>query len=225
MAEVNNTDGFVFHGWMVNELHLTGGDLLAFALVHQFSQSDAGIYTGNTEYLSAWTGWSENTSRKHLARLVELGLIQEVRGRKNNSPFCHYKLSDEFYEKHPAKIEGSPRKIYPVKITEDPESTPQKLRGENNNKKKTNIPPLIPPTVQEVAEYVRSRKFRDPEGFAEYYVTFNNNRQWIGGNGKPVQNWKNNIISNWEPRDKDRVFRSQSVPVHREIINYYAPNV
>lgn len=130
MAKLNNSDGFHIYGWMVNDLHLGGGDLLAFAIVHTFTQADAGIYKGNIQYLAAWTGWSANTCRTHLVNLVKKGLIEEIRGRQNNTPLCYYKLASDFYEKHPAKIEGSPLKNcadHPSKIEK---STPQKLRGE-----------------------------------------------------------------------------------------------
>ena len=83
MATLNHTDGFILHGWMVTELHLGGADLLAFAMVHQFSQSDAGVYTGGTSYLCAWTGWTPKTARAHLQHLVSLGLITERRGERN----------------------------------------------------------------------------------------------------------------------------------------------
>lgn len=208
MAKLNNSDGFHLCGWMVLELGLSGGDLIAFALVHQFSQSDAGIYTGNTEYLSAWTGWSENTSRKHLANLVKLGLIKEVRGRKNNSPFCHYKLSDDFYENHPAEIEGSHLKNdadHPEKIEV---STPQKFGQEYNNKnrKEEKNTPSKSPSISEVAQHARSKGFTDPEGFAAFYVEYNDNRGWIAANGKPILGWKNNINNNWLPKFKTKTF-------------------
>lgn len=140
MAKLNDTDGFHIYGWMVNELHLEGADLLAFAIVHTFTQSDAGIYKGNTQYLSAWTGWTEKTSRIHLARLVELGLIQPVRGREENTPYCYYKLDPDFYKKHPVKFTGSPGKNYPTHPVKITESTRKKLPGEYNNieKKKGN---------------------------------------------------------------------------------------
>lgn len=143
MATLNDTDGFTLHGWMVTELHLTGADLIAFALVHQFAQSGAGIYKGNTQYLAAWTGWSENTCRAHLVNLVKKGLIQEVRGRENNSPFCYYKLAADFYEKHPSKFAGSPLKNCGDHPEKNGKSTPQKLRGEytynESNKGNNNI--------------------------------------------------------------------------------------
>ena len=221
MAKLNNTDGFHIHGWMVNELHLCGGDLLAFALVHQFSQSDAGIYTGNTEYLSSWTGWSLNTSRKHLSNLVKMGLLKEVRGRKNNSPFCHYALADSFYKKHPAIFEVSPLKNdtdHPSKIDV---STTQKFGQEYNNKnrKENNTTPIIP-SIEQVTEHARQKGFADPEGFASYYVEYNDNRGWIAANGKPIIGWKNNINNNWMPKFKSQVFATEGNKTYQPKFNY-----
>lgn len=95
---LSNTDGFHLYGWMVNELHLEGGDLITFALVYTFTQSHAGIYKGNTAYLSAWTGWSTRCSRQHLAKLAEMGLIEEQRGTKDGTPYCYYTLGKNFIE-------------------------------------------------------------------------------------------------------------------------------
>ena len=210
-ANLNPTDGFILHGWMVTELHLDGGDLITFGLVHQFTQGNAGIYKGNTSYLSAWTGWSENTCRSHLNRLIDLGLVKAIRGRINNTPYCHYVLADDFYQKHTSLIdETTPQKLrcHPSKIEV---STPQKLRGENNNKKiiEDNT---THPSVDAVADYVRGKGFKDPSGFASYYVEINDNRDWIAGNGKPVKNWKNNILNNWM-KYKDQVFTSSPATV------------
>lgn len=118
---------------MVNELHLEGADLLAFAIVHTFTQSGAGIYKGNTQYLATWTGWTEKTCRMHLTHLVELGLIEQVRGRDNNTPFCYYKLAPDFYEKHPVKTTGSPGKNFTDHPVKSSESTRKKLPGEYNS--------------------------------------------------------------------------------------------
>ena len=205
MAKLTNKDGFHLHGWMVNELHLTGGDLIAFALVHQFTQCDAGIYKGNTSYLSSWTGWTEKTSRSHLARLVRMGLIEEVRGRENNSPFCYYKAVNVPTLQN---LKDTPQELkeYPSK-SDVP--TLQNLSGEYNNrnrKKEKNTTPIIP-SVEEVAEHARKKGFADPEGFASYYVEYNDNREWIAANGKPIIGWKNNINNNWM-KFKSQVFAS-----------------
>lgn len=195
---MKNTDGFHIYGWMVNDLALQGGDLLAFALVFSFTKGHAGEYTGNTAYLSGWTGWTEKTARTHLANLVKKNLIIEVRGRGDNHPYCHYKLAPDFYEKHPVKITGSPGKNYPVKIT-------TRIEYKEKNIEK---PSFIPPTVQEVAEYVRTRAFADPVGFAKYFVELCTNSGWrmANGEGRPIVNWKNYIVSSWEKNNKNRIF-------------------
>ena len=203
MATLNDTDGFTLHGWMVTELQLTGADLIAFALVHQFAQSGAGIYKGNTQYLAAWTGWSENTCRAHLVTLVKKGLIQEVRGRENNSPFCYYKLAADFYEKHTSKIEGSPLKNCGDHPAKNGKSTPQKLRGEytynESNKGDNNIDKrFVKPTIEEVRAYCRDRgNTIDPEAFVAYYES----KGWKVGTA-PMRDWKAAVIT-WERRRKE----------------------
>lgn len=204
-ATLHATDGFGFKGWMVTELHLQGAELLTFALVHQFAQSSAGIYKGNTAYLSAWTGWSENTCRKHLTALVEKGLIAEVRGRENNSPFCYYKLASDFYEKHPAKFEGSPRKNCASTPQNLSESTPQNLRGEYNNSTKvinehtnTSASRFVVPTLDEVAAYCQERgNGIDPQSFIDHYTS----NGWMVGKTK-MKDWRA-CIRTWEARRRE----------------------
>lgn len=203
---LKSTDGFGLRGWMVNELHLTGGDLVTFALVHQFSQSDAGIYTGNTAYLSAWTGWSEKTSRAHLVHLIELGLIEEVRGRKDNSPFCHYRLSADFYEKHPVKISVSPGKNFPDHPVKTSESTPKKLPGEYNSKKVNKEindcsrgKAFTAPSVDDVREYAHSIGYDtlDVHYFIDYYTA----NGWTRGKSRtPIKDWKA-VVRMWKSRE------------------------
>lgn len=152
MATLKDMDGFHTYGWMVNHLQLEGGDLTAFALVYAFTKGHAGEYLGNTAYLSSWTGWSERTSRSHLANLVDRGLLVEIRGRENNVPFCHYRLAPDFYEKHPVKISGSPGKNFPDHPEKISVGPGKNFREEENNieenileEKNISIPPY-PPT-------------------------------------------------------------------------------
>lgn len=196
MRHVNDTDGFTFRGWMVSQLHLAGGDLVAFALVYQFANSRAGEYRGNTSYLSAWTGWSERTSRAHLISLTKRGLIVEERGRENNTPYCHYKLGPAYF----AKI-----KTTPLFLRDDPakmaEITPKKIskayrkNSSENNNGKENSSEFTPPSPSMVADYVRKFGMADPDGFAIFYIEQMTNNGWICGPKKvPVKNWKNNVL-------------------------------
>ena len=206
-----STDGFMVRGWMVRELHLKGGDLFAFALIYQFVQSIAGVYKGNTTYLSEWTGWSERTSRAHLKALQERGLIIELRGRENNSPYCFYQLGPAFHEVFkciPQKLLGEGENnatSTPQKVPE----TPRKKCGEKVHREST--VEFTPPSPQEVADYVRSRGWSDPEGFAKYYIDYRTEFGWKMTNGKKIQNWKLNVVS-WEPHNKTRTFSTPQPP-------------
>ena len=220
-ATLHATDGFGFKGWMVTELHLQGAELLTFALVHQFAQSGAGIYKGNTAYLSAWTGWSENTCRKHLTALVEKGLIAEVRGRENNSPFCFYKLAPDFYEKHPAKFEGSPRKNCAATPQNLEGTTPQNLRGEYNSRTKisnehtnttTSATRFVVPTLDEVTAYCQERgNGIDPQSFIDHYTS----NGWMVGKTK-MKDWRA-CIRTWEARRRENPTPQAPRPERRYI--------
>ena len=193
---VRAQDGYHIYGWMKTELNLEGGELLAFAIIFSFVKGYAGKYTGNTSYLSEWMGWSENTSRKYISKLVEKGLIVESRGRENNHPICHYILSPNFYEKHPSIIEVSPRKNcgqYPAKIAE---STPQNLRH-NIEYRNKNIE-FIPPTRQEVRDYCKERNNAiDPDYFYDKMESVG----WTLKSGQKVKDWRATIRT-WEKYDK-----------------------
>lgn len=218
MAKLSNTDGFHLHGWMVNELHLKGGELFIYAVVHQFSQSDAGIYKGGVPYLCSWTGWSPNTIRKYLRSLEQAGLIKSERGDINGVPFCYYKAV-QIPTLQNLKDTPQELKEYPSK-SDAP--TLQNLSGEYNNRKRNrekNSTPIIP-SVEQVAEHAREKGFADPEGFASYYVEYNDNRGWIAANGKPIIGWKNNINNNWMPKFKSQVFATEGNKTYQPKFNY-----
>lgn len=125
MAKVlKDTDGFIFHGWMRNRLGLTGGELFAFALVHQFSQSNAGTYVGGPGYLAAWIGCSVNTARNYLHSLMDKGLIKNHDREVNGVTFRDYVVDYDAIQNS-----GTPSKNW---------STPlQNLEAENNNENNT----------------------------------------------------------------------------------------
>ena len=125
---VSNTDGFTLHGWMVTILGLGGNELLVFALVHQFTQSKAGFYTGGVAYLQSWTKWSKNTCLKYLKELVDRGLLQEKKGKENGVDFCYYELGEGVQNLHSPRSKFAPRGV-------------QNLHPYNNKKESKDISP------------------------------------------------------------------------------------
>lgn len=126
---LKSTDGFIFHGWMRTKLRLTGGELMAFALVHQFSQSDAGRYLGGPGYLAAWLGCSDNTARKYLHSLLEKGLIINEDQEVNGVIFRYYRVNYDALQKfeYPSKNLGDPIKKFGVDNKIDNNSSKEEI--------------------------------------------------------------------------------------------------
>lgn len=204
MRKLNSTDGFVMHAWMVTELGLKGPALVTYAIVYQFSQSNAGVYTGGVPYIASWLGCARESAKKYLHELADAGLIQAIQGNAYGVPYINYKAlplpigkSKETSEGGiPQNLEGIPQNLG---------DTPQNLGIENNINNK--YISSIPPTPQEIADYCRSRGWSDPEGFAAHFVDYygTGEHPWHLSNGKPMRDWRKAVIT-WEPNNKFRSF-------------------
>lgn len=70
---------FTVHSFMCEEMGLTGAELLTFAIIYSFSNSDVGIYYGTQGYLAAVSGTSESTVKRVLSKLKERGYIEKCK--------------------------------------------------------------------------------------------------------------------------------------------------
>jgi predicted transcriptional regulator len=86
-----NDNYIVIKGWMVNILHLSGTDLLIYALIHGFSQDRESEYNGGTAYLMSATGTSKPTVIKALKSLADKNLIEKTEREMCGVKFCAYK--------------------------------------------------------------------------------------------------------------------------------------
>lgn len=67
---------FVVQGWMINRLHLSGTELMVYAIINGFCQhGDGDGYIGGNATLMKWTGASARTISLTLQSLEEKGLI------------------------------------------------------------------------------------------------------------------------------------------------------
>ena len=77
-----------------------------------------------------------------------------------------------------------------------------KNREEKKRKEKT---VFVPPTLEEVKAYIQENGYSvDAEYFFNYYAK----GDWIDGQGKPVRNWKQKLIT-WEKKDAEKKPRKQ----------------
>ena len=67
------------HTWMATDLHLTGNELIVFAVIHGYTVS-CGSYKGGMEMLGKWCGVSRQHAYRHLQPLIEKGLVKQTQG-------------------------------------------------------------------------------------------------------------------------------------------------
>lgn len=109
---IKNENYIQISGWMVNELHLEGYELMIYALIYGFSQDNVSEFCGSIKYIQDWFGIkSGNTVRTCLKSLEEKNLIlrKTVKGRATR-----YTATPSKFEVHPFKIcGGTPSKFEP----------------------------------------------------------------------------------------------------------------
>ena len=74
---IKDTSFYCVNGWMMNQLGLTGVDLLCFAIIFSLSQNGEGRYIAGLRYLSEFMQCSQPTASKALKNLLEKGLIEK----------------------------------------------------------------------------------------------------------------------------------------------------
>lgn len=99
---MRNTNFYVKHGWMVNELKLKSTDLDVYAIIYGFCQDEESEYSGSIKYLAQTTGCSERTIMRSLNKLTDNGFLLKGYVIKNNGRYSSYKINfqkiDELYQ-------------------------------------------------------------------------------------------------------------------------------
>ena len=184
---LRSTDGIRIAGWMRTEFGLKGAELMTYALVFSFSQSNAGIYKGGVTYLASWLGCSYNSASKYLKSLVAKNLINEHPGFENNVPFCNYTANLE---------------VLPQILGEDTPNLGDRKEREkkiyNNTLSIKGSTKFQKPSLEDVRAYCISRGNQvDPEQFCNFYES---NGWKVGKN--PMKDWRA-AVRTWEKREKE----------------------
>lgn len=90
---------YTVQGWMINRLKLSGNELLAFAVIYGFSQTDGTVFSGSLDYLCKSIGCARRAALNVLERLMDKGLIfkqkYDKNGLKNTAYFCNLKALND----------------------------------------------------------------------------------------------------------------------------------
>ena len=74
---MNDENFITIQGWMRTKLKLKGNDLLVYAIIYSFSQTDNQKFTGSLQYLADWCGASKQGIQKNLKNLIDLGYVEK----------------------------------------------------------------------------------------------------------------------------------------------------
>lgn len=77
-------------GWMLTDLKLKGNELIIYACIYGFSQTENQVFNGRLQYLAEWTNSTKQCVIKCLKSLVEKGLIEKTDKIVNGIKFCEY---------------------------------------------------------------------------------------------------------------------------------------
>ena len=177
-----------------------------------------GSFISSVGHMSVECGLSPKQIRLAISKLEKTGEITVNRTNRftqiNVQKWADYQGSDE----DEGKQEDMPKDTQRVVPTEEP-----RVDKQEEKKRRSNIPPFIPPTLGEVREYCNSRNSSvNPETFYEYFSTGN----WKDSKGNPVKNWKQKLIT-WENhRSTDSVSKQEdtTVPIYDDTNNVCLSN-
>lgn len=93
MSNINRENYVVIQGWMVTDLKLKGNELLIYACIFGFSQTDEQAFNGSRQYLADWTNSSKQSVTKCLKSLVDKGYIAKEDRIINGVKFCSYRAT------------------------------------------------------------------------------------------------------------------------------------
>ena len=91
-SKIRNDNYYVVHGWMRNNLNLSGIDLDIYAIIYGFSQDNEAEFTGSLQYLCEFTGASKPTVINSLKRLIDDQYIIKRTEVVNNVTLNRYKV-------------------------------------------------------------------------------------------------------------------------------------
>ncbi len=89
---IKNENFYVIHGWMLNELNLSGTELQVYAILYGYSQDGESWFKGSASYLSDWTGRSKRSIYDILKKLTEKGIIEKREFDRNGVKMCDYRV-------------------------------------------------------------------------------------------------------------------------------------
>ena len=92
-----NSNTIVIQGWMINELNLSGNELILYALIYGFSQDGESEFYGSLNYVSTALNCSKPTAIKALNSLIDKNYIFKNQNSINGIVYSKYTANVNFF--------------------------------------------------------------------------------------------------------------------------------
>jgi predicted transcriptional regulator len=92
---IKNNNYITIQGWMINDLNLSGNDLIVYATIYGFTQDEKNWFEGSRQYLAEWCNSSRQGIDKNLKNLLDKNLI--IKQDTEKGSVCKYKCNTEFF--------------------------------------------------------------------------------------------------------------------------------
>lgn len=93
---MKNNNFITIQGWMVNEIGLSGNELLLYAIIYGFSQDENNVFNLSLSYTTKWLNVSKPTVIGILKKLIEKKLIEKTEKTENGVKCCSYRVVNNF---------------------------------------------------------------------------------------------------------------------------------
>lgn len=111
MSRIKKNSYITIMSFMVNDLNLKGNELLIYAIIYGFSQTENQVYSGSLKYLADWTCSTKQVMIRNLKKLVEKGLIIKEVKDINGVKLCEYRINENAIYGNEEKDNGGIKKL------------------------------------------------------------------------------------------------------------------
>lgn len=164
--------------------------------INSLDDEERGCFALN-EHFAKFFNLSKNRCSEVIKSLQDKGYIDvnyKYEGRKIVERTIRVK--NKFFTPSEFRLPPSENRLTPSISRQTPsENLVDRITIENNNRVYIDEPSFMPPKLEEVEAYCKERNnYVDAKRFFDYYSAGN----WKDKDGKPVKNWKQKMIANWE---------------------------
>lgn len=145
MGKVKNEHYITIQEFMVNDLELSGNELIAYALIYGFSQDGESYFKGSLSYVAKWLNCSKATACTILNKLADDGFLEKKEKNVNGVRLCDYsaypideKALNEIKEKKKERKEKEKAERYAKKFNTQSKNHKGYLKNLNGRSKNLN---------------------------------------------------------------------------------------